>query len=226
MWVGGGKQFNRTADPSAGPESAQDTFAPLRQRLDCFRRIEMLQKKFGPKYRTNEVIKLEEESKFLMMAQRMLRTISLSVDLNAAGNFQRYVVGELQLQQHRAGIMYGRTDEQGNAFCDVIYEPPQEGNSSAYRLKHDSAAAEERARADRVAALLGLRPIGLVFTAKARKCILSSQDVMAVCKLQKEMEDACGCGRSRARPACGLRGLRFRLRTQCRRAGGSIILTV
>lgn len=126
------------------------------------------------------------------MAQKMLRTLSLSVDLNAAGNFQRYVVGELQLEQHRAGIMYGRTDAVGNAFCDVIYEPPQEGNTSVYRLKHDAEAAEERVRADRVAALLGLRPIGFIFTAKTRKCILSSQDVLATCKLQKEMEDACG----------------------------------
>jgi len=192
MWVGGGKQFNRTADPNAGPESAQDTFLPLRQRLDCFKRIEELQKKFGPKYRTNEVIKLEEESKYLMMAQRMLRTLSLSVDLNAAGNFQRYVVGELQLGQHRAGIMYGRVDEQGHAFCDAIYEPPQEGDAVAYRLKTDAAAADERARADRIAALLGLRPVGLIFTAKSRKCILSSQDIMAACNLQKEMEDACG----------------------------------
>lgn len=33
MWVGGGKQFNRTADPDASPEAQEDTFLPLRERL-------------------------------------------------------------------------------------------------------------------------------------------------------------------------------------------------
>jgi hypothetical protein len=33
MWIGGGKNFNRTADPTATPEAQEDTFHPLRQRL-------------------------------------------------------------------------------------------------------------------------------------------------------------------------------------------------
>lgn len=35
-----------------------------------------------------QVISLEEESKYLIRAQKMLRALSLSVDLDAAGNFQ------------------------------------------------------------------------------------------------------------------------------------------
>lgn len=41
---------------------------------------------------------------------------------------QKYVVGELDFEQHRFGVMYGRVDEGGHVFCDAIYEPPQEGN--------------------------------------------------------------------------------------------------
>ncbi len=35
-----------------------------------------------------QVISLEEEAKYLIRAQKMLRALSLSVDLDAAGNFQ------------------------------------------------------------------------------------------------------------------------------------------
>ena len=124
MWVGGGRQFNRTADPSAHYEDAEDTFQPLRERLERAQRIKKLIAKFGPKYRSNELIQLEEESKYLLKAQQMIRARSLSVDLTAAGNFQRYVVSDLDFSSHRVGIMFGRVED-GHVFCDVIYEPPQ-----------------------------------------------------------------------------------------------------
>jgi len=39
-------------------------------------------------------------------------------------------------------------------------------------------------RVDRVAALLGLRCVGSIFTARPRKCILSSRDIMLACSIQ------------------------------------------
>eukprot|EP00286_Rhodomonas_abbreviata_P009870 CAMPEP_0181317570 /NCGR_PEP_ID=MMETSP1101-20121128/16541_1 /TAXON_ID=46948 /ORGANISM="Rhodomonas abbreviata, Strain Caron Lab Isolate" /LENGTH=380 /DNA_ID=CAMNT_0023424977 /DNA_START=110 /DNA_END=1252 /DNA_ORIENTATION=- len=184
MWVGGGRQFNRSVDPTAGPETVEDTFTPLRDRLDRAERIKWLLKKHGPMYRTNEVISLEEESKYLIRAQKMLRAPSLSVDLDAASNFQKYVVGELEFANHRFGVMYGRTDQDGNVFCDAIYEPPQEGNDDAYALLPDPNAHT----VELVASCLGLRRVGIVFTARSRKCILSSQDMVQACQLQEQLE--------------------------------------
>jgi len=188
MWVGGGRQFNRSHDPTAGPETVEDTFTPLLDRLDRADRIKYLYKKHGPKYRTNEVISLEEESKYLIRAQKMLRSLSLSVDLEAAGNFQKYVVGELDFEQHRFGVMYGRVDEGGHVFCDAIYEPPQEGNDDVYKLLPDPQAQT----VELVAACLGLRRVGIVFTARSRKCILSSEDMEQACALQLELEQQHG----------------------------------
>lgn len=188
MWVGGGRQFNRTADPDALPEAGEDTFSPLRERLDSANRIKALIRKNGNKMRTNEIINLEEQSKYMIRAQNMLRTKSLSVDLTAAQNFQRYVVGDLAFAQQRIGIMYGRVDSEGNAFCDVIYEPPQTGDEDSYSLAEDPDAAV----VDRVAALLGLRRVGWVFTSRPRKCILSGGDVKLACEMQERLEEESG----------------------------------
>jgi len=183
MWVGGGRQFNRTADPTANYEDVEDTFQPLKERLERAQRIKKLIAKFGPKYRSNELILLEEESKYLIRAQHMLRARSLSVDLAAAGNFQRYVVGDLQFSTHRVGIMYGRVQD-GHVLCDAIYEPPQEGSAESYKLLPDP----DEANVDRVASLLGLRKVGVVFTAKPRKCIFSSEDIALSCSQHAQAE--------------------------------------
>lgn len=75
MWVGGGRQFNRSHDPTAGPETVEDTFTPLLDRLDRADRIKYLYKKHGPKYRTNEVC----ADSFLMGAPR-IRAMLFSVE--------------------------------------------------------------------------------------------------------------------------------------------------
>jgi len=183
MWVGGGRQFNRTCDPAASYEDGEDTFQPLRERLERADRIQKLIAKFGPKYRSTELVLLEEEAKYLIRAQQMIRARSLSVDLAAAGNFQRYVVGDLELSKHRVGIMYGRVED-GHVFCDVIYEPPQDGNQDSYKLLPDP----DEANVERVASLLGLRKVGFVFTARPRKCIFSSEDVYLSCEQHSKAE--------------------------------------
>lgn len=56
MWVGGGRQFNRTADPDAGPEALEDTFEPLRVRAEAQNRIKSLRARQGPKFQSSEVM--------------------------------------------------------------------------------------------------------------------------------------------------------------------------
>lgn len=55
MWVGGGRQFNRTVDPDAGPEAAVDTFEPLRVRAEAHNRIKALKSRQGAKFQSSEV---------------------------------------------------------------------------------------------------------------------------------------------------------------------------
>jgi len=55
MWVGGGRQFNRTVDPDAGPEAAEDTFEPLRARSEAHNRIKALRAKQGAKFQSSTV---------------------------------------------------------------------------------------------------------------------------------------------------------------------------
>eukprot|EP00960_Hanusia_phi_P009129 263482-Hanusia_phi.AAC.2 len=101
------KPSYRTHDPSASPEDVEDTFAPLRSRSESANRIKQLVQKYGSKYRTNEVeiVSLEEEAKYLIRAQKLLRVQvsfiltllvlimscggqSLSVEFSAASQFQ------------------------------------------------------------------------------------------------------------------------------------------
>mmetsp|Transcript_42331 Transcript_42331/g.133373 ORF Transcript_42331/g.133373 Transcript_42331/m.133373 type:complete len:414 (+) Transcript_42331:104-1345(+) len=185
MWVGGGKTFNRTHDPSASPEDVEDTFAPLRSRSESANRIKQLVQKYGSKYRTNEIVSLEEEAKYLIRAQKLLRVQSLSVEFSAASQFQSYVVGDLSFKSHRVGYMFGHVDKNRNVFCDVIYEPPQRGDEEAYNLTEVDPDEE---KVERLASLLGMRMVGMVFSVKPRKSIFSSQDVMLACSLQHKME--------------------------------------
>jgi hypothetical protein len=41
------------------------------------------------------------------------------------------------------GILYGTCDVAGNVRCEAIYEPPQEGDSDAYKLLEDGAPRAE-----------------------------------------------------------------------------------
>ncbi|KAJ1488316.1 NPL4 family-domain-containing protein [Baffinella frigidus] len=194
MWVGGGRQFNRTVDPDAGPEAAVDTFEPLRVRAEAHNRIKALKSRQGAKFQSSEVITLEEEEKFLIMPQKMVRAKSLSINIEAGTSFQKFVVQDMEFQQQRVGILYGTCDLAGNVRCEAVYEPPQEGDAEAYKVLEDP----DFDRVDRVAALLGLRIVGSIFTARSRKCILSSQDIMLAARVQERVEKRMGYDAARA----------------------------
>jgi len=79
------------------------------------------------------------------------------------------------------------------AKCEVIYEPPQQGSHEMYIPKTPEDAGDMNYRADAVAKSLGLRTMGMIFSAKPRKCILSGMDIISACELivqlEKSMED-------------------------------------
>ncbi|XP_024373871.1 NPL4-like protein 2 isoform X1 [Physcomitrium patens] len=86
---------------------------------------------------------------------------ALSFDREAANAFQLYVHESLAFSIKRGGIMYGSVNEAGEIKVDVIYEPPQQGSEEGLLLMRDM---DEEKRADVIAAGLGLRKVGFIFT--------------------------------------------------------------
>ncbi|GAB0491158.1 hypothetical protein MMPV_002408 [Pyropia vietnamensis] len=90
---------------------------------------------------------------------------------------------------------------------EVIYEPPQMGDGETYRLGEDSgdangtaagdtvsgsgsggASVDMDSRAERLAGWLGLRQVGIVFSARPRRCLLSGRDVAVVAEAVLSVE--------------------------------------
>ncbi|EFJ04855.1 hypothetical protein SELMODRAFT_187743 [Selaginella moellendorffii] len=86
---------------------------------------------------------------------------SLSFDRAAANAFQHYVHETLAFGVKRGGFMYGSVTEQGDALVHFIYEPPQQGSEDGLLLLRDP---DEERRADGIAAGLGMRRLGFIFT--------------------------------------------------------------
>ena len=87
---------------------------------------------------------------------------SVSFDRGAADAFQRYVNETLAFSIKRGGFMYGRiTGEEKKVFVEFIYEPPQQGTVERLLLLRDK---EEEDLVEAIAAGLGLRRLGFIFT--------------------------------------------------------------
>jgi len=86
---------------------------------------------------------------------------SLSVDRNAANAFQSYL-NQLAFHKKRMGWMYGTIDDANNVRVDAIYEPPQEGDD--VQVFEEDDGGRHLAKADAVAAALGMRRVGLIFS--------------------------------------------------------------
>lgn len=90
---------------------------------------------------------------------------------------------------------------------EVIYEPPQMGDGETYRLGEESgdgdskgtgdgqggssggaASVDMDSRAERLAGWLGLRQVGIVFSARPRRCLLSGRDVAVVAEAMLSVE--------------------------------------
>lgn len=101
-------------------------------------------------------------------------------------NYWRYDLG---MQQHRAGLLFGSYAEDRHydlgirAIVEAIYEPPQTyDDANGLRLLHDPHKQTVR----ELAGLLGLEPVGWIFTHGERAELLTSKEILEVADLQLE----------------------------------------
>ncbi|KAJ7513454.1 hypothetical protein O6H91_23G000300 [Diphasiastrum complanatum] len=112
---------------------------------------------------------------------------SLSFDRDSANAFQHYVHETLAFAVKRGGFMYGTVSEGGELLVHFIYEPPQQGTEESLLLLRDP---EEEKHADVIAAGLGMRKLGFVFTQTVsqnkRDYILSNEEIRQAVELHAE----------------------------------------
>lgn len=135
------------------------------------------------------VMEALEALKFKISPQEEAHAPAAAVDTNAANEFQAYLA-TTGFSQQRIGICYGDVDEQtGETRVLAIYEPPQRGSEEHYVLIEGEEAGDMTQRADALAAILGLRRVGIVFSARPRKCILSALDVVVAAKMMNGLSE-------------------------------------
>ncbi|WOL12284.1 NPL4-like protein isoform X1 [Canna indica] len=113
-----------------------------------------------------------------------------SFDRDAAHAFQLYAADTLAFAVKRAGFLYGRVDEvEHSVAVDFIYEPPQQGSEDASVLFRNP---DEEALVEAIAASLGMRRVGFIFTqAVGRKAgtaeyTMSGREVLQAVEMQAE----------------------------------------
>eukprot|EP00178_Gracilaria_changii_P006325 TRINITY_DN208_c0_g1_i1.p2 TRINITY_DN208_c0_g1~~TRINITY_DN208_c0_g1_i1.p2 ORF type:complete len:456 (-),score=67.69 TRINITY_DN208_c0_g1_i1:9765-11132(-) len=131
------------------------------------------------------VMEALEALKTKITAQAEAHASAVLVDNKAAEQFQAYIA-HTGFQQQRVGICYGDVAENGETRVLAIYEPPQSGSDQCYKLDDEGDMTQ---RADAVAQLLGLQRVGIVFSARPRKCILSGMDVVFAARMAKQLTD-------------------------------------
>eukprot|EP00173_Palmaria_palmata_P003046 Plantae.Rhodophyta-Palmaria_palmata.ctg3167.p1 GENE.Plantae.Rhodophyta-Palmaria_palmata.ctg3167~~Plantae.Rhodophyta-Palmaria_palmata.ctg3167.p1 ORF type:complete len:323 (-),score=84.54 Plantae.Rhodophyta-Palmaria_palmata.ctg3167:319-1230(-) len=112
------------------------------------------------------------------------------VDSAAAGEFQKYLA-RTGFSQQRLGICYGRYEEAENeTHVEAIFEPVQRGGKDSYDVVTGDDAGDIGARAEKLAALLDMRCVGMVISARERKCILSAKDIVTACAMMADLSEA------------------------------------
>lgn len=112
-----------------------------------------------------------------------------SFDRDTAHAFQLYVAETLAFAIKRGGFLYGHVSDDGAVAVDFIYEPPQQGTEEALALLRDP---DEEALVEAIAAGLGMRRVGFIFTqAVGRKggtgeYTMSGREVLQAAELQAE----------------------------------------
>ncbi len=118
--------------------------------------------------------------------QEEAHVAAVCVDSGAGHAFQAYL-GMSGFAQHRFGLCYGKVTEEKEVEVHAIYEPPQAGDSEAYAL---SDSLEDRTRADKLAKMLGFELVGVVFSARQRKAVLSGRDVVVAARIASTLEES------------------------------------
>ncbi|KAL9239240.1 hypothetical protein vseg_013580 [Gypsophila vaccaria] len=111
---------------------------------------------------------------------------AVSFDRDAANKFQHYVNEELAFAVKRGGFMYGRVEgETGRVEVDFIYEPPQVGREERVILMRDR---EEEKVVEAVAAGLGMRRVGYIFTQSVGQGTMGEEYTMSRYEVEQAVE--------------------------------------
>ncbi|KAA8494281.1 Nuclear protein localization protein 4-like [Porphyridium purpureum] len=159
-----------------------------------------LEKWKGRNYAGTSIAVMEalEALQFKIKPQDSANVLAVSVDQSSANSFQAYLA-HVGFSQQRFGFMYGTKTDDSVVMIEAIYEPPQCGDHEAYAPiagtfdeQQSSAAAVLDERAQRIAEYLSMARMGVIFSAKPRKCILSGADVLFCAKCIVEEEERFG----------------------------------
>lgn len=114
---------------------------------------------------------------------------TLSLERHAARAFQAYVAAATRFSVPRAGLLYGRVEEETrDVIVEAIYEPPQDATRDAVTL---ARGGDDEELADFVAGRLGLRKVGWVLAqaAGAKDWILSDIELRQAAAIHAELGD-------------------------------------
>lgn len=118
------------------------------------------------------------------------RVQSVRIDSDASTFFQSFPL-QRSWKLMRFGYMFGKYDEPNRRVSvHAIYEPPQEGNETGYRLGAD---ARERT-VELIAATLGLEHVGIIVTHQPRdsnEAVLSGTELLLAARDQSRFGDHC-----------------------------------
>ncbi|CAG9461484.1 unnamed protein product [Pedinophyceae sp. YPF-701] len=115
-------------------------------------------KAFGQSMTVNDLVARQVR----VERQEAPKCTGVSFDTQAANAFQSYVSSYLGFSVKRGGVLYGTVDaETGAVTVEAIYEPPQKGTKTTLELERGTP---QEAAADAIAAALGLRRVGWVFS--------------------------------------------------------------
>lgn len=135
------------------------------------------------------VMEALESLKFKITPQEEAYASAAAVDNDAANEFQSYLA-KTAFSQQRAGILYGDVDEESKETkVYAIYEPPQRGSDERYALVEGEEAGDMSQRADALAGMLALKKVGIVFSARPRKCILSGLDLVFAARILSTLKE-------------------------------------
>lgn len=136
------------------------------------------------------VMEALEALKIRVKAQENPHVSAAVVDNDSASQFQEYLA-RISFSQQRIGVCYGTYDAQEKeTTVSAIYEPPQSGSHDTYDLIEGSEAGDMDDRAEKLAALLGLSCVGVVISARPRKCILSAKDIVFMAKMVQRLPES------------------------------------
>jgi len=101
----------------------------------------------------------------------------LSIDRNAAAQFQAYVGAAMAFSAPRCGWMYGTADDEKGVHVDFIYEPPQQADK--LDRFHVETSEEEKDAVETIAAALGVKKVGVILaqSQKPRDYIMSDFEI-------------------------------------------------